>query len=51
MHTARQVGAIATVLLGVAIVAATVIAVRILIFEYFHGDAATVRDLLHRLFA
>ena len=33
------------------IVAATVIAGRILIFEYFHGDAATVRQLLDQLFA
>ncbi len=37
-------------LLGVAIAVATVIAGRILIFEYFHGSAATVRDLMHRLF-
>ncbi len=51
MHTARQAGAIATALLSIAIVVATVIAGRILIFEYFHGDAATVRHLLDRLFA
>jgi hypothetical protein len=51
MHAARQAGAIAIVLLAVAIVVATVIAGRILIFEYFHGSAATVRDVLHRLFA
>ena len=38
-------------LLSIAIVVAAVIAGRILIFEYFHVDAATVRDLLHRLFA
>jgi hypothetical protein len=51
MHTARQAGAIATMLLSVAIVVATVIAGRILVFEYFHGGASTVRDLLHQLFA
>ncbi|WP_428668811.1 hypothetical protein [Reyranella sp.] len=50
MHSARQARAIATMLLGVAIAVATVIAGRILIFEYFHGSAATVRDLMHRLF-
>ncbi len=38
-------------LLSVAIVVAAVIAGRILIFEYFHGSAATVHDLLHQLFA
>jgi len=38
-------------LLGVAIVVATVTAGRILVFEYFHGSAATIRDLLHGLFA
>ena len=51
MHTARQAGVIATMLLSIVIVVATVIAGRILIFEYFHGSAATVRDLLHQLFA
>jgi len=51
MHTARQAGAIATMLLSIAIVVAAVIAGRILIFEYFPGSAATVRDLLHHLFA
>jgi hypothetical protein len=51
MHTARQAGAIATMLLSITIVVAAVIAGRILIFEYFHGSAATVRDLLHQLFA
>jgi uncharacterized membrane protein len=51
MHTVRQAGAVAALLLGIAIVVATTIAGRILVFEYFHGSAATVRDLLHRLFA
>lgn len=51
MPIARQAGAIATMLLCVAIVVATVIAGRVLIFEYFHGSAATVRDLLHQLLA
>jgi len=51
MHTARQADVLATLLLSVAIIVAIVIAGRILIFEYFHGSAATVRDLLRRLFA
>ena len=38
-------------LLSVAILVATVIAGRILVFEYFHGGASTVRYLQHQLFA
>jgi len=51
MRTIRRASAVATLLLGVTIVVATVIAGRILIFEYFHGSAETVRDLLHHLLA
>jgi hypothetical protein len=51
MHAARQAGAVATMLVTIAIVVAAVIAGRILIFEYFHGSAATVHELLHHLFA
>ena len=51
MYYARRAGVLATALLCVAIVVATVIAGRILVFEYFHGSAETVRHLLHRLFA
>lgn len=51
MHAARHAGTIATMLLGVAIVVAAVIAGRILIFEYFHGSAAVLHDLLHGLFS
>ena len=51
MPIARQAGTMVTTLLTIAIVVAAAIAGRVLIFEYFHGSAATVRDLLHRLFA
>ncbi len=51
MHTVRQVGVIATMLLSVAILVAIIIAGRILIFEYCHGSAASVRDILEHLFA
>ncbi len=51
MRAARQASATATVALVAAIIVATVIAGRILIFEYFHGSAETVRHLLHQLFA
>jgi hypothetical protein len=49
MRAARQAGAVATTPIGIAIVGVTIIAGRILIFEYFHGSAATVRHLLHLL--
>lgn len=46
MQTLRRAGTVATALLCLAIVAAAVVAGRIVIFEYFHGGAAMVHHLL-----
>ncbi len=49
MHAARRAGAVATMLLAAALGVAAVIVGRVLIFEYFHGSAEAIRELLHRL--